>query len=392
MEGRIMARAKHQDKHLWKNNQTGVWYYQRTYKKRRYKLSLETKDINQARNLRDKYNLMLAVDGTITRQSDEHCEIPLFGQVCIDWFGIKKLGCRHDTITDGYKPKLNAHILKAPFVDKAIDAIEPDDIEDWWHSISCKGSTINVILDIMSNIFRFAMKKKWVDSNPVKIIDRPKRNSDLPDPFNLGEAEILLKNIDGHYRDYQTVRFFAGMRASEQNALERTDIDLANRLIKVRRSVVGGRFGDTKNEWSKRDIKMNEPTYQAIFRQVNRALKQGSQTLFFNKHGNPIDARTYSRVVWKPLFEKEGVKNIIQYRHCRCSRHTYISLSLATGENPMFVAKQVGHRDARTIFKNYAAYIKNDYDGSKLDAELTQGLHNLQLGQGFEKSNPLKSL
>ena len=55
-------------------------------------------------------------------------------------------------------------------MDKAINSIEPAEIEDWWHSISCKGSTINIILDIMSNIYRFAMKKNWVNSNPVKLI------------------------------------------------------------------------------------------------------------------------------------------------------------------------------------------------------------------------------
>ena len=91
---------------------------------------------------------------------------------------------------------------------------------------------------------------------------------------------------------YQIVRFCAGMRASEQNALDRTDIDLTNRLIKVRRSVVGGKISKTKNKWSKRTIKMNEPTYQAMLRQVKRALEQGSQALFFNKQGNRIDARS----------------------------------------------------------------------------------------------------
>ena len=110
--------------------------------------------------------------------------------------------------------------------------------------------------------------------------------------------------------------------ASEQNALERTDIDLANKLIRVSRSTVGGRISDPKNDYSNRNIKMNEPTYQAIFRQIKRALRQGSQTLFFNKHGNPLDFRTYGRVVWKPLFEKEGVKDLIRKRDCRCSRHT----------------------------------------------------------------------
>ena len=72
MEGRIMARAKHQNKHLWKHHESGAWYYQRTYKGKRYKFSLETKDINQARNLRNKYDLMLAVDGTITHNLNLH--------------------------------------------------------------------------------------------------------------------------------------------------------------------------------------------------------------------------------------------------------------------------------------------------------------------------------
>jgi hypothetical protein len=32
----------------------------------------------------------------------------------------------------------------------------------------------------------------------------------------------------------------------------------------------------------------------------------------------------------------------------------------------MFVAKQVGHSNARTLFEHYAGYIKDDYDGSKI--------------------------
>jgi integrase len=386
-----MAKTKYQNRHLWKHNESGVWYYQRTYKGKRHKFTLDTRDVNNARIERDKYDLMIAVHGDIAHVSDEYIESPVFGQVCINWFDVKKSTCRPDTIIDGYKPKLNAHIMKAPFVSRPIDLIEPSDIEDWWHSIPCKGSTINVILDIMSNIYKFAMKKKWVNYNPVKLIDRPKRDLDLPDPFHLDEVEILLENIDEHYFDYQTVRFSAGMRASEQNALERSDIDLRNRLIKVRRSVVGGRIGKTKNKWSKRNIKMKESTYQAILRQVKRAFEQGSQTLFFNKQGNRIDARDYNRAVWRPLFEKKEIKESIRYRHCRCSRHTYISLSLAKGENPMFIAKQVGHRDARTIFKHYAAYIKNDYDGSKFDAQLTQVLHKVRNQKNEKPINTLKS-
>lgn len=387
-----MTKNRKLNKHLWKHNKTGIWYYQITSKTQRYKFSLNTRDVNQGRILRDKFDIEIADHGKIKHQYSEYQETPVLGQVCKHWFEIKKLTCRKHTIVNGYKPKLNAHILNSPFVNKAVDAIEADEIEDWWYTLPCTGSTINGILDILSNIFRFAMKKKWANSNPIKIIDRPKRNSDLPNPFNMREVEILLRNIEEHYLDYQTVRFFTGMRACEQNALFISDIDLENRLINVRRSVVDRIFGETKNEYSKRFIKMNERTYQAIVRQIKRAMKHCTQTLFFNRHQNPIDTRTYNRAVWKPLFQNKNVKNIIKYRHCRCSRHTFISLSLATGENPMFVAKQVGQRDANMIFKKYAAYIKNDHDGSKFDSYLTQSLHNLQFVEGDETSNISKTL
>ena len=59
-----------------------------------------------------------------------------------------------------------------------------------------------------------------------------------------------------------------------------------NKIVKVRQSVVNGRFNETKNESSNRDVKLNDRAFQAFKRQLERAKKQGSKTLFFNKHGN----------------------------------------------------------------------------------------------------------
>ena len=365
--------------HLWKHNKTGNWYYQRTFKMNRYKYSLDTKDINQARIDRNKFDLMLAVDGFITFETDDHVDIPVFGQVCLDWLEDKKKTVRHDTIVDGYKPKLNAHLLKTPFVNNPINTITPLEINIWWKDLlkTHQNSTINIILTMMCNIFKFAGTMSWVNSNPIKNIDRPKNGSFSPDPFELDEIEILLENIDPFYHDYQVSRFFGGFRPSEIDAIEPYHFHEKQKFVKIQQSIVRGRLNDTKNTFSNRDVKLNERTYQAFKNQLVNAKKQSSRTLFFNKHGNPIDTLNYNRSVWKPLFEKKEIKEAnIRYRHCRCSRHTYISLALDAGEKPMYVAKQVGHSNARTLFEHYAGYIKNSDDGSKLDAKLTQSLHN----------------
>jgi len=47
----------------------------------------------------------------------------------------------------------------------------------------------------------------------------------------------------------------------------------------------------------------------------------------------------------------------LRYRPPRQTRHTYASLSLSAGENPMFVATQMGHRDWGMIRKRYGRWI-----------------------------------
>jgi len=56
---------------------------------------------------------------------------------------------------------------------------------------------------------------------------------------------------------------------------------------------------------------------------------------------------------WESLLRKAGVP----FRNPYQTRHTYASLLLSAGENPMFVAQQMGHRDWGMIRKRYGRWI-----------------------------------
>ena len=56
---------------------------------------------------------------------------------------------------------------------------------------------------------------------------------------------------------------------------------------------------------------------------------------------------------WEGVLKKAGVP----FRNPYQTRHTYASLLLSAGENPMWVAAQMGHRDWGMIRKRYGRWL-----------------------------------
>lgn len=47
----------------------------------------------------------------------------------------------------------------------------------------------------------------------------------------------------------------------------------------------------------------------------------------------------------------------VRYRNPYQTRHTYASMMLSAGENPLWVVTQMGHRDTEMIIKHYGRWI-----------------------------------
>jgi integrase len=77
--------------------------------------------------------------------------------------------------------------------------------------------------------------------------------------------------------------------------------------------------------------------------------------VFLNpRTGKPWETDAQIRkTAWIPALKRAG----IAYRTAYQTRHTYASLMLSAGENPMWVANQMGHRDWGMIRKVYGKWI-----------------------------------
>lgn len=77
--------------------------------------------------------------------------------------------------------------------------------------------------------------------------------------------------------------------------------------------------------------------------------------VFHTLLGKPLDNTSFIYRVWRSLLDRLG----IVYRRPYQTRHTCATLWLAAGENPEWVARQLGHVNTAMLFKTYSRFIPN---------------------------------
>ncbi len=60
------------------------------------------------------------------------------------------------------------------------------------------------------------------------------------------------------------------------------------------------------------------------------------------------------------------------YRNPYQVRHTYASAMLTAGQNPWYVAQQLGHEDVEMIYRTYEKFIKEDYLKPKAELRIVK--------------------
>ena len=205
---------------------------------------------------------------------------------------------------------------------------------------------------------RFDIVSPFHNIKPLKI-----GRSNI-EPFSLTEVRTFLAGVRPDFRNYYAVRFFTGMRTAEIDGLRWKYVDLANRQITVEETLVNGRQETPKTQASYRVIQISEPVYQALSHQYDET--GDNDFVFCNEEGNPLDHRNVTKRVWNPTLAMLGLKRRRPYQ----TRHTTATLWLAAGENPEWIAKQLGHSTTKMLFEVYSRYVPNltRQDGSAFNS------------------------
>lgn len=190
-------------------------------------------------------------------------------------------------------------------------------------------------------------------------------------PFTLEEVNLLISNVRPDFKNYYTVRFFTGMRTGEIDGLKWQYVNLERREIYIRDTIVLGQEDTAKTVESQRTIQISQPVCDALKSQLD-VTGRFKKFVFCNSSGAPHDYHNVNNRVWYPTLKRLGLKRRTAYQ----TRHTTATLWLASGENPEWIARQMGHANTKMLFTIYSRFVPNltRQDGSAFESLLSRSI------------------
>ena len=298
-------------------------------------------------------------------------ETPLFNDFAEQWFEESKIQWRASHVRN-VRSILDSS-LKTAFGKKPIGDISKADILEFRAKLAKRRGrgatgvvapkTINSHMTILRMVLDEAAERFDFET-PYKNIKPLKLQKTHIEPFSLHEVQRIIDNVRADYCNYYTVRFFTGMRTGEVDGLKWKNVDFAKREILVRETLINGETEYTKTDGSQHEIPMFGQVYDALKTQY-AATGHMSQYVFCNQLGQPLDHNNVTKRVWYPLLKSLGLTKRRPYQ----TRHTAATLFLASGENPEWVARMLGHSSTEMLFKVYSRYVPNAtrMDGSAFE-------------------------
>lgn len=207
-------------------------------------------------------------------------------------------------------------------------------------------TTIARKLSSLRSFFKYAIQQKWIENNPMELIQYNSKKQRLPDFFYESEINTIFQAAerDDHPSAIRNVAilellYATGMRVSECCQLKLSQIDFNIQMIRV--------IGKGNKE---RIVPVGDQaiaaisTYREELRENLMALIPNSpysDYLFLSDKGKPLTAAQV-RAILNRIVEHQGLNLKI---HPHKLRHTFATHLLSNGADMRSVQELLGHVD-----------------------------------------------
>ena len=284
-------------------------------------------------------------------------KIPIFSKVAKEWLQKKKPELR-DSSWHVYQGHTTNHLNE--FDNIRIDRITIAMIEDWIterQNQEIPIATIRKILVSLGQVFRYAVRHKYISYNPFPDVERPKGRvkSESVMVMNTEQLNSFLDAVSNQkYRTLFMLAIFSGARQGELLGLKWSDLDRETSQIHIQRSFNHQAFYDTKTETSNRKIDLG-PVMLAELKKWKLACTPNKFDLIFpNESGQPMNYSNMVQRYYMPALKKAKIDRI----KFHSLRHTFASLLIEQGENIKYIQNQLGHSSPTVTLSVYAHLMK----------------------------------
>jgi integrase/recombinase XerD len=235
----------------------------------------------------------------------------------------------------------------ADWLGRSPASVQTEELERYLAELRAAGlsaATIARRVASLRSLFRHLVLIGAVDANPAAELDLPRRSRRLPRALSPSEAERLIDAAAGttprSLRDRALVELLygAGLRVSEAVGLDKTGVDLEQRLVRT-----VGKGG------KERVVPVGRQAVEALRRYLARGRpyldRRHRPELFLNAQGGPL-TRAGAFLILRKLAEKAGLDPTRVHPHLL--RHSFATHLLEGGADLRSVQEMLGHADLAT--------------------------------------------
>lgn len=278
------------------------------------------------------------------------------GELLTEW--LRQAHSKLEPETYGDYAEFVARTWRPRFGKLRLSDLTLERVYEWIGEQTSSRKRILNLLTPLRQAIRYAVHpRKLLAVDPLAEIEvqRPARiqDRDVVDPFSVAEIGAILPKLEPEVANMCQFWVWTGLRQGELIALTWTDVDLDRGVATITKAARGARRKAPKTAAGRREVKLLPPALEALQRQkpLTRLLHR---EIFLNPgtrlpwgHDKPIRNR------WREATVAAGVR----YRFPRQLRHTYASWMLMAREDPLWIARQMGHRNVSITLEVYAKYI-----------------------------------
>ena len=317
-----------------------------------------------------------------------------FHEFASEWFEAHRHEWAERTVAD-YRWALSLHLLPH-FAGMRLSAIDIKAVDDYKTAKLAEGerrataiaagkplrgedgkalrplgpAQINKTLKRLSQILEIAEEYELIPRNPARgQRRRAKAPKTLRSWVEPEQALALIESGSTYMRPVIATLLGAGLRVSEAVALDWSDVSLPTRTLRVGKAKTAagtyrevdlpGGLVDELTEWKMRGAP-ELAEWQA-------AHPDGGAPLFLSAHAGRVRRQSAANVARRlktairganRRLEAQGIEPISERVTPHSLRRTYASLRAASGDDPVYIAEQLGHTDPRFTLTVYTKAVK----------------------------------
>ena len=326
-----------------------------------------------------------------------------FGELYKQWIAIKKPFWKPSQL-ESTEASYRTHV-QAKWADRRIGEISQAELQEWVSDLTSRRSASVVLRakGIVNGVLKRAVKDRLIAENPCEGLElprKPKRKErrvylTIPQLVAFADECLNAIYIGDERRALVLLLGFCGLRWGEASDLRKEDVDVRERSLRIRSSIVwikGKPVEGTPKSYEMRTLYMPLIVAEALAPILKR--KKRGERVFSDPSGHPLHPQSASAVkgnrTWWPSALKRLGWDTDDWPSPHDLRHTAASIAVHAGANVKGLQRMLGHASASMTLDVYADLFDSDLlDVTRMvDAAVQLETSEKECGQNVGKNVP----